>query len=93
MGFHGHLLGALQVILFAPCLRPYRAEDRRQIKSQLGEVPVIPGGSVTKTEYVLAHTLTEDWRSGSMFQVSAHWAGPDDFYFFVAPRQFSQDSE
>jgi len=31
------------VILFAPCLRPYRPEDRGQIKAQLGGMPVISG--------------------------------------------------
>jgi len=39
MGFHGHLLGTLQVLLFAPCLRPHRAEDRGKIKAQLGGMP------------------------------------------------------
>jgi len=40
MGFHGHLLGTLQVLFFAPCLRPHRAEDKVQIKAQLGGLPV-----------------------------------------------------
>jgi len=31
----------VQVLFFAPCLRPYRAEDKGQIKAQLGGLSVI----------------------------------------------------
>jgi len=39
-GFYGHSSGTLQVLFFAPCLRPHRAEDKVQIKAQLGGLPV-----------------------------------------------------
>jgi len=38
--FHEYFLGTLQVLLFAPCLRPHRAENKEQIKAQLGGMPV-----------------------------------------------------
>jgi len=43
MGFYSVFMdiywALVQVLFFAPCLRPHRAEDKVQIKAQLGGMP------------------------------------------------------